>query len=366
MTVRQIAFVAIAIAGLAIRRVDAQSAIVYYDHQPGDSAILPRVSYLMPGDRVSRPPEQKQRHAGMPPTLHVRQGSSVCVVVEHANTLLYTYTAASKSVTTEATSGLAGLLSSIVPILTSIEKSSNARGYLAVSKDLEPDLLQYAREVKQIADIASNLDDIRTGTDAESGLSDAAHTADSLAHVAELENTTATKAFSSHRSDTVFVLLHEVQAAAFQHIMTENEEIAAAASGSDPTFCAVLDDSRIRTTLSVTRKIKVASGETAHRPARDSVFSVVSDPLSTRVFELVPAAALSFDMQGHRRFAIDNGVVRGREDKRPMFNPGILALGRVGGPLWAAAGWQKGTTCLLTCLSGQPCAPEKVSRERTS
>jgi hypothetical protein len=60
------------------------------------------------------------------------------------------------------------------------------------------------------------------------------------------------------------------------------------------------------------------------------------------MFELVPAAVLSFDMQGRRRFGIDNGVVRGRDDKRPMFNPGLLALGRVAGPLWAAAGVARG------------------------
>jgi hypothetical protein len=263
-------------------------------------------------------------------------------VVEHANTLLYTYTAASKSVTTEAPTGLASLLSSIVPIITAIEKSSNARGYLATSRDAEADLLQYAREVQHIADIASNLDDVRSETDAEPGLGRAAHAADSLAQVAETENTSAAKLFTAHRSDTVFVLLRDVQTSAFSHITAESQEIRLAAAASDPTFCALLDDSRVRTTLAVTRKFKVASGELPLRPARDSVFSVVSDPLSTRVFELVPAAVLSFDMQGRRRFGIDNGVVRGREDRRPMFNPGMLALGRVAGPLWAAAGVAKG------------------------
>ena len=343
MTFRQIAIVVLTIAGgSGTRRANAQSAIVYYDHRPGDSTVVPRLSYLMPGDRASRETSSKERHQGLPPALHIPQGSSVCVVVEHANTLLYTYTAASKSVTTEAPTGLASLLSSIVPIITAIEKSSYARGYLATSRDAEADLLQYARQVRHIADIASNLDDVRNETDAESGLARAAHAADSLAHAAELENTSAAKLFASHRGDTVFVLLHEVQTTAFNHIAAESQEIAIAASASDPTFCAVLDDSRVRTTLAITRKFKVRSGELALRPARDSVLSVVSDPVSNRVFELVPAAILSFDMQGRRRFGIDNGVVRGRDDRRPMFNPGILALGRVGGPLWVAAGVGKG------------------------
>ena len=342
MTFRLIAMMALTIAGFGVRRANAQSAIVYYDHRPGDSSIVPRMSYLMPGDRTSRDTNPKERHAGLPPALRIPQGSSVCVVVEHANTLLYTYTAASKSVTTEAPTGLASLLSSIVPIITAIEKSSNARGNLATSRDAEADLLQYAREVQHIADIASNLDDVRSETDAEPGLGRAAHAADSLAQVAQTENTSAAKLFTAHRSDTVFVLLRDVQTSAFNHITAETQEIRLAAAASDPTFCALLDDSRVRTTLAVTRKFKVASGELPLRPARDSVFSVVSDPLSTRVFELVPAAVLSFDMQGRRRFGIDNGVVRGREDRRPMFNPGILALGRVAGPLWAAAGVAKG------------------------
>jgi hypothetical protein len=342
MTCRQIAIVVLTIAGFGVQGANAQSAIVYYDHRPGDSAIVPRVSYLMPGDRTSRAQDSKERHAGLPPSLRIPQGSSVCMVVEHANTLLYTYTAASKSITTEAPAGLASLLSTIVPIISSIEKSSNARGYLAASRDAEADLLQYARQVRHIADIASNLDDVRNETDAEPGLARAAHAADSLARVAELENVSAAKLFATHRSDTVFVLLRDVQTAAFNHIAAESQEIAAAASASDPTFCAVLDDSRVRTTLAVTRKFKVASGELARRPARDSVFSVVSEPLSTRVFELVPAAVLSFDMQGRRRFGIDNGVVKGRADKRPIFNPGVLALGRVGGPLWVATGVAKG------------------------
>jgi hypothetical protein len=341
MTVRKMGILAVAIVGFA-PRARAQSAIVYYDHRPGDSAIVPRVSYLMPGDRVSRPSDPKQRHPGLPPALRVPQGSSVCVVVEHSNTLLYTYTAASRSMTTETTSGLAGLLTSIVPILTAIEKSSNARGYVVGSHDSQEDFLQYARQVRHLADIASNLDDIRAGTDGEAGLGGAAHVADSVAEAAALENTSASKLFAGHKSDTVFVLLHDIQASAFEHIVAERAEIAVAAAASDPTFCAVLDDSRIRTTLAVTRKFKVPSGELAHRPARDSVFSVVSEPVSTRMFELVPAAVLSFDMQGRRRFGIDNGVVRGRDDKRPMFNPGLLALGRVAGPLWAAAGVARG------------------------
>jgi hypothetical protein len=342
MMFRQIAIIVFMIAGPRVRQANAQSAIVYYDHRPGDSAIVPRVSYLMPGERSSRSPNPKERHAGLPPALRVPQGSSVCVVVEHANPLLYTYATASRAITTESTTGLASLLSSIVPIITAIEKSSYARGYLTPSHDSQADLLQYARDVRHIAGIASNLDDVRDKTDAETDLSAAAHAADSLGTEADLENNSAAKLFASHRADTIFVLLHEVQTAAFAQIATRREEIAIAANASDPTFCSVLDDSRIRTTLAVTRKFKAASGEHAFRPSRDSVFSVVSDPLSTRVFELVPAAVLSFDMQGRRRFGIDNGVVRGRDDKRPMFNPGILALGRVGGPLWAAAGVGKG------------------------
>ena len=342
MNSRQFAVAAFAIAGFGVRRANAQSAIVYYDHRPGDSAIVPRVSYLLPGDRSSRAPDPKERHSGLPPVLRIPQGSSVCVVVEHANTLLYAYTAASKSVTTEVPTGLASLLSTIIPIITAIEKSSNARGYLTTSRDTEADLLQYARQVSHIADIASNLDDVRNASDGDPGLSRAAHAADSLAHLAELENTSAAKLFASHRGDTVFVLLRDVQTAAFNHITAEGEEIRIAAASSDPVFCAVLDDSRVRTTLAVTRKFKVASGELARRPARDSVFSVVSDPLSTRVFEIVPTAVLSFDMQGRRRFGIENGLVTGREDKRPTFNPGMLALGRVAGPLWAAAGVAKG------------------------
>jgi hypothetical protein len=342
MTPRKIAIIALMIAGSRLRAADAQSAIVYYDHRPGDSAIVPRVSYLLPGDRASRPPNANERHPGLPPTLRVPQGSSVCVVVEHANSLLYTYTAASRSTTTEPPTGLASLLSSIIPIITSIEKLSNARGYLAASRDAEADLLQYARQVRHIADIASSLDEVRSGTDGEANLAGAAQSVDSLAREADIENNSAAKLFVSHRADTIFVVLHEVQTAALSQIMTERQEFAVAANASDPTFCTVLDDSRIRTTLAVTRKFKVASGEHALRPSRDSVFSVVSEPLSTRVFELVPAAVLSFDMQGRRRFGIDNGIVRGRDDKRPMFNPGILALGRVGGPLWAAAGVGKG------------------------
>jgi hypothetical protein len=341
MIVRHLGFAVLTVASISVQ-ARAQSAIVYYDHRPGDSAIVQRTSYLMSGDRSSRDSNPKERHAGLPPALRIPQGSSICVVVEHANTLLYSYSAASKSVTTEATSGLAGLLSSIVPILTAIEKSSNARGYLSPPRDMEDDLLQYAREVRHIADIASTLDNVRLESDAASGLAGAAHAADSLSRVAGVENASAAKLFASHRSDTVFVLLHNVQSSAFEHISDESEEIATAAAASDPTFCAVLDDSRVRTTLAVTRKFKVASGEFAHRPAKDSVFSIMSEPLSTRVFELVPAVVLSFDMQGRKRFGIDNGVVQGRQDRRPMFNPGLLALGRIGGPLWAAAGVAKG------------------------
>lgn len=291
MPFRKTLLVVLTVVSVGIHRADAQSAIVYYDHAPGDSAIVSRVSYLMSGDRTSVTSNPNERHRGLPPSLRIPQGSSVCVVVEHANPLLYTYAAASKTVTVQATTGLAGLLSSIIPIITAIEKSSNARGYLPATRNVESDLPEYARRVQHIADIASNLDDVRNNTDAAPDLTRAAHSADSLAHAAELDNNLAAKLFAAHRSDTVFVLLRDVQTAAFNHIEAESQEIAAAASASNPTFCSVLDDSRVRTTLAVTRKFKVASGDLAVRPAKDSVFSVVSDPLSTRVFEIVPTSS---------------------------------------------------------------------------
>jgi len=77
----------------------AQTAVVYYDHRPGDTTAAQRVTYLLPGEHASLDRAQARRHVGLPPMLNIAQGSSVCVVVENANPLLYSYTAASKTIT---------------------------------------------------------------------------------------------------------------------------------------------------------------------------------------------------------------------------------------------------------------------------
>jgi hypothetical protein len=315
----------------------AQNAVVYYDHRPGDTTAAQRVTYLLPGEHASLDRAQARRHVGLPPMLNIAQGSSVCVVVENANPLLYSYTAASKTITVEPPAELAPLLTSFTQIIDAV----GGKKFLA-DEGGDPPLIKYADSVHRLARIAKDIGDVKARSDGMVTLAPAAREADSLLRVGRAVNEEATKLFNANSKDSVFQLIREVHVSNWNRLQAAAREITEAHAAGDPTFCTALEGNRIRTTLSVARKVKLGEGQTAVRPVRDSVTSVVSNPISIRVFEVLPAAMFSVELRDRRRFGVQNGVVTSRPDHRALTNAGVFALARISGPLWGTLGVAKG------------------------
>ena len=315
----------------------AQNAVVYYDHRPGDTTTVRRVTYLLPGEHASVDPAQARRHVGLPPMFNIAQGSRVCIIVENANPLLYTYTAASKTITVEPPAELAPLLMSFTQIIDAVggKKIMHDEGE-------DPPLIKYADSVHRLARIARDLADVKARSDGMVTLAPAAREADSLLRVGRAVNEEATKLFNANSKDSVFQLIREVHVSNWNRLQAAAREITDAHAAGDPAFCTAVEANRIRTTLSIVRKVKLGEGQSAARPVRDSATSVVSTPISIRVFEVLPAGMFSLEHRDRRRFGVENGVVTSRPDHRALINPGVFALARVSGPLWGTLGVAKG------------------------
>jgi hypothetical protein len=330
----------LAVIVVLVPPVAGQNAFVYYDHRPGPASPAARVTYLYPGDRASIHEPEADRHAGPPPRFRIAQGSRVCVKIENANPLLYSYTIKSDTISVAPPADLSGFLAILARIIERARAQAKALGIQGA--DSSP-LEGYAAAVQRLAQIVQQLADVKAASDTMITLTETALEADSLHRAGRAINDSATTVFSKHSEDLSFKLIHEYQMITWSRLEEAALEISRAGEAVKIpiTFCELLESNGLRTILSIARKDHVGQAGIAARPVNDSTLVIFSDPKSTRSFEMMPAGVFSLAMPGRRRFSVEDGVIRGHPDHRASFNPGIVALWRVLEKVWATLGVAK-------------------------
>lgn len=344
-------------AGLAlsVAPARAQNARVQYDHRPGEMPAVARTRYLLPGERTKEG-RDAELHDGPVPLLSVPQGSSACVVVQNANTLLYSYALSQRTVSVESPSGLADLLTGFASAIGAIGSRAGTFGASAIgdttkesdvsSKAWQDSLSKYASDVKTLADVASALAKTKTDSDLDIDLSRTLESAKSSKARGEAAHERATRLFENSRQApaslrTIFDIIRSQQTMLWTQVETAFREIEQAATLSAPTFCMPIKEQRVELVLTITARTTLSGERKRARPV-DSLSIAVVDPLSLKRFELVPAFAVAFGVSGAQRFSVKDGKIEGTRETGPYVTPGIFALGRAIGPLWGMIGISKG------------------------
>lgn len=337
----------LAALGLAIpAHAHAQRATVYYDHQPGTATSDGRLSYIESGDKAG------ERRLGEPPRLLIPKGAKACIVIEHANPLLYAYSLSAKPLSSEVPADLATIIAALGQVL------STAKGAGIAPADTVANL--YFGKVALLVEALQDMSKQKLASDTVSLDSTRTRVA-ALAVKAESINQDAKTILAAlstaDRADPAVILATQQQESLWERITNLRKEVQTAWEKSHDPVCVTINDKALGITLSVKPKLDTTSGFKAQRPT-GNVAAFEATPSTSSLFEVGFGAMLSVLVDGQKQFGVTNGLVTAGPDRSPKFSPTLFASARAtrSSFLWGTIGASasdKGLTSLFLGFSSR-------------
>jgi hypothetical protein len=288
----------------------------------------------------------------------VPQGGRVCVIIEDANPVLYSYSVGSKAVTVDPDQETSTIIAGLKKFLS--PESGKALGFTGNSPLDNID--RYSQRLGAIYSLLLTMQDERSGSD---GVADFSVTATKIGLVADSVkklDKAAEEAFNSFPDDD------KQKNMVVRLLRAKHEELRTAVNALSRQFatgrghlelpCVPVNKDRLQVTLAIQPIGDTPAKDKRVRLTGDAIVTIQADPISTRAVEVGAGFVVSALIRGQKQFDVRDNIVVGQDDAATQFRPAAYLMARAWGPqwLWGTIGFSadtKGVSDLFFGLSGR-------------
>ena len=149
----------LALAVVARPAAAQKRVVLYVSHS---AVVSPEVTYRLPGDEATR----RRGGLGYGDRLTVPSGSQVCFVVERANPLLYSYTAAAKTIAVSPPAGLDEILAGVSQFSElMVGAAPREKAAIAQQQKEREALRRNAAKLSAVEEAVGDLEQLKTDSD---------------------------------------------------------------------------------------------------------------------------------------------------------------------------------------------------------
>lgn len=327
----------------------AQRATVYYDHRPGGASSEGRLSYLPSGE------PKEARRLGQPPRLDIPKGAQVCLVIENANPLLYSYSLGAKAIVVETPAEVTKLVDLLSGLVNSTGAATNTTEMVALGarftslwqggeKPLKPvveasAIPSYYSAIALMLARYRDMQEAKLASDA--GSLESAHARivslfnEAMAFAKQAQAVYDGKLTAADQKNDGVVLASQQLQSLLQSVRALQKEVQSAWEKRDDPVCSdAFDGQALSLSLSIQSRITVGDDFTPRRPIGDKVATVEASPIDGSRFSVSPGGLLSALIGGQQRFGVTDGVVTRTADQSVRFLPTVFLSGRATPTSW--------------------------------
>jgi hypothetical protein len=300
----------------------AQRATIFYYHSPGGS----RIEHQLPGDL------RDQRRLGVPKRLTLPVDGEVCVLVEHANPLLYSYSLRQQPINVDVPSDAKAIASALAGVLSGAGTppggESDGLTLINVYGDTVAALFQRVLELNAFRlETDGTLDFTHSALDAGKRFEEARRL-----HLVAAEMYDHPSLEALRNDNPSLRLLRAAHLRTWQEAEAVYKEFEDARSKLGRPLCESVGSQVVSVRLAIAR-----TNNGPERPLRatgDSLLAVDVVPRSNRTIEIGAGGILTILVQDQREFTISEGVIVGQDNHEPRLQPGVFLLGRAWSERW--------------------------------